>query len=130
LSGLDNAPHRVMTDDVLKFVYREGRRGNKYDAVIMDPPVFGRGPGGEMWKLEEKLYELVTACAAILSDKPIFMLVNAYTAGYSPAVYGNVLHAVFGSADPNPPAITTGEIGLAAKSGPILPCGMYARVCF
>ena len=126
LSGFGAAPLRVLTDDVLKFVQREGRRGNRYDAIIMDPPVFGRGPGGEMWKLEDKLYTLVCACAAILSDAPLFVLVNAYTAGFAPAVYGNVLAATFG----NRCAITAGEIGLAATSGPILPCGMYARAHF
>jgi 23S rRNA (cytosine1962-C5)-methyltransferase len=132
LSGLGNAPHRVLTDDVLKFVHREGRRGNKYDAVVMDPPVFGRGPGGELWKLEDKLFELVTACAALLSAKPLFMLVNAYTAGYSPGVYGNVLRTAFAQNGKNKTetAVTTGEIGLQAQSGVILPCGMYARACF
>jgi 23S rRNA (cytosine1962-C5)-methyltransferase len=126
LSGLKDKPHRILTDDVLKFVYREGRRGNKYDAIVMDPPVFGRGPGGEMWKLEEKLYELVRACLVLFSDTPLFLLINAYTAGYSPAVYGNVLH----SAIANPCEITTGEVGLQAQNGSILPCGMYARACF
>jgi len=129
LSGLGDMPHRVLTDDVLKFVQREGRRGNRYDAIIMDPPVFGRGPGGEMWKLEDKLYTLVDACASILSDQPVFMLINAYTAGFAPAVYGNVLAAVFRN-DPRRGKITTGEIGLEATSGPILPCGMYARMRF
>jgi len=129
LSGLKEKPHRVMADDVLKFVHREQRRGNRYDGIIMDPPVFGRGPGGEMWKLEEKLFTLVTACAALLSDTPLFMLVNAYTAGYSPVVYQNVLTTVFQKAV-SPPDITTGEVGLEAKSGIILPCGMYARACF
>ncbi|MCL2188485.1 MAG: class I SAM-dependent methyltransferase [Defluviitaleaceae bacterium] len=127
LSGLGNAPFRVLTDDVMKFVAREIRRGNRYDAIVMDPPVFGRGPNNEMWKLEEKLFELVTNCYRLLSDNPLFMLINAYTAGYSPAVYGNVFSAVI------PPArgeITTGEVGLQAQSGPILPCGMYARVQF
>jgi 23S rRNA (cytosine1962-C5)-methyltransferase len=124
LSGLQEKPHRIMADDVLKFVYREGRRGNQYDAIIMDPPVFGRGPDGEVWKLEEKLYELVTACAALLSHAPLFLLVNAYTAGYAPAVYGNVLSKAL-----PPCTVTTGEVGLKAVSGTILPCGMYARAC-
>jgi len=131
LSGLGDAPHRVLTDDVMKFVLREGRRGNRYDAIIMDPPVFGRGPGGEMWKLEDKLYELVNACVALLSDTPLFLLVNAYTAGYAPTVYGNVLNAVLARKKDLPAAvITTGEIGLPAQTGAILPCGMYARMCF
>jgi 23S rRNA (cytosine1962-C5)-methyltransferase len=140
LSGLGNIPHRVLTDDVLKFVYREGRRGNKYDAIVMDPPVFGRGPDGEMWKLEEKLYELVTACQTLLSGTPLFLLINAYTAGYSPVVYENVLKiALFQNKGTKSfetqtnglpytlPEISTGEVGLQAKSGSILPCGMYAR---
>jgi len=125
LSGL-KSPCRVLTDDVYKFVMREGRRGNKYDGIIMDPPVFGRGPGGEMWKLEDGLYDLVTACAGILTENPLFMLINAYTAGFSPTVFGNILNialnkqALVGT-------VSVGEIGLAAKSGITLPCGMYAR---
>ena len=126
LSGLANVPHRIMEDDALKFVLREGRRGSRYDGIIMDPPVFGRGPGGEMWKLEERLYELVEACTYILSDEPKFMLINAYTAGFSPTVYGNILSIIthkrgFGG------QVSVGEIGLAAKSGVALPCGMFAR---
>ena len=126
LSGLAGAPHRVMEDDALKFVQREARRGSFYDGIIMDPPVFGRGPGGEMWKLEERLFELVEACVQILSARPKFILINAYTAGFAPAVYGNILsiaaarHKLSGK-------VTHGEIGLPAKSGIVLPCGMYAR---
>jgi len=126
LSGFAGVPHRIMEDDALKFVLREGRRGSLYDGIIMDPPVFGRGPGGEMWKLEERLYELVEACVKILSPNAKFMLINAYTAGFSPTVYGNILAMVtkkqgfLGKVD-------VGEIGLAAKSGVVLPCGMYAR---
>jgi len=124
LSGLTDMHHRVMEDDALKFVLREGRRGSYYDGIIMDPPVFGRGPGGEMWKLEERLYELVTACTKILSPNPKFMLINAYTAGFSPTVYGNILSIATQKLGGS---ITVGEIGLAAKSGVTLPCGMYAR---
>ena len=123
LSGLDHIPNRVLADDVLKFVQREARRGNQYHGIIMDPPVFGRGPSGEMWKLEEKLYELAKACTKIFDPDPAFLLINAYTAGFSPAAYGNILKLVM----PNVGVITTHEIGLAAKSGVILPCGMYAR---
>ena len=123
LSGLADTQHRVLTDDVLKFVRREIRRGNKYEGIIMDPPVFGRGPGGEMWKLEEGLFELVKSCGQLLSDAPLFMLINAYTAGYSPTAYGNILDSVG-----LPGKITTGELGLSAKSGISLPCGMYARL--
>ncbi|MCL2285962.1 MAG: class I SAM-dependent methyltransferase [Firmicutes bacterium] len=124
LSGLDGVHHRIMEDDALKFVLREGRRGSLYDGIIMDPPVFGRGPGGEMWKLEERLFELAEACTRILSQNPKFMLINAYTAGFSPTVYGNILSIAtkkFGG------KVTVGEIGLGAKSGVVLPCGMYAR---
>jgi 23S rRNA (cytosine1962-C5)-methyltransferase len=133
LSGFEEKPHRILTDDVLKFVLRETRRGNKYDAIIMDPPVFGRGPGGELWKLEEKLCELVMACIALLSEKPLFFLLNAYTAGFSPQVYANVLNYALAQKKANgslPFTLSTGEIGLKAQSGSILPCGMYARARF
>ncbi|MCL2199524.1 MAG: class I SAM-dependent methyltransferase [Defluviitaleaceae bacterium] len=126
LSGLNEKKHRVMTDDVLKFVRREARRGNMYDGIIMDPPVFGRGPGGEMWKLEDGLYELVEACVKLLSDTPLFFLINAYTAGFSPTVYGNILDLVTTRAKRGG-AVSVGEVGLSAKSGVLLPCGMYAR---
>ena len=124
LAGLDKKPHRIMEDDALKFVLREGRRGSRYRGIIMDPPVFGRGPGGEMWKLEERLYQLVEACFNILEpDGPRFILINAYTAGFSPTVFGNVLEMVSGGVG----KVSVGEIGLGAKSGITLPCGMYAR---
>jgi len=124
LSNLDSLKHRVMADDVLKFVQRESRRGNKYHGIIMDPPVFGRGPGGEMWKLEERLYQLVAACAEILHPSSSFMLINAYTAGFSPTVYGNILSLVMSGFSGK---VSVGEVGLDAKSGVTLPCGMYAR---
>ncbi|MCL2373522.1 MAG: class I SAM-dependent methyltransferase [Defluviitaleaceae bacterium] len=126
LSGLKAAPHRVLTDDVLKFVQREARRGNTYHGIIMDPPVFGRGPGGEMWKLEERLYDLVNACQNILATDASFILINAYTAGFSPTVFGNILSLSMQKAG-RKGAISVGEIGLAAKSGITLPCGMFAR---
>jgi len=126
LSGLDAAKCRIMEDDVLKFVQREGRRGSLYHGIIMDPPVFGRGPGGEMWKLEERLYNLVEACSAVLAPQPAFMLINAYTAGFSPTVYGNILDLVMQKTALQG-NVSVGEIGLSAKSGVLLPCGMYAR---
>jgi 23S rRNA (cytosine1962-C5)-methyltransferase len=126
LSGLADKKHRVLTDDVMKFVKREARRGNMYDGIIMDPPVFGRGPGGEMWRLEEGLYELVEACVKLLSEKPMFFLINAYTAGFSPTVYGNILSMVMQRAGQEG-EVSVGEIGLEAKSGILLPCGMYSR---
>jgi len=124
LSGLSGA--KVMEDDALKFVLREERRGNRYDGIIMDPPVYGRGPGGEMWKLEEKLYELVEACVRVLNPSPKFMLINAYTAGFSPAAYGNILKIATAKLNCNG-HISVGEIGLLSQTGITLPCGMYAR---
>jgi len=124
LSGLNHIPHKIMEDDALKFVQREGRRGNRYHGIIMDPPVYGRGPGGEMWKLEERLCELVDACTRILCNDAKFMLINAYTAGFAPAVYGNILSLATASIGGS---VTTGEIGIGAKSGVTLPCGMFAR---
>jgi len=124
LSGLGEANHRIIADDVMKFVQRESRRGNSYDGIIMDPPVFGRGPKGELWKLEERLHELVQAAASILSPAPLFLLINAYTAGLSPAVYGNILQLVM---SPCKGKTSFGEVGLKAHSGILLPCGMFAR---
>ncbi|MCL2456484.1 MAG: class I SAM-dependent methyltransferase [Defluviitaleaceae bacterium] len=126
LSGLSGAKFRVLTDDVLKFVQREARRGNMYDGIIMDPPVFGRGPSGEMWRLEEGLFELVEACVGLLSESALFFLINAYTAGFSPTVFGNILNVTTKKANLDGD-VSVGEIGLAAKSGIILPCGMYAK---
>ena len=125
LSGLSKTPHRVLTDDCLKFAQREKRRGNLYDAIIMDPPVYGRGPGGQMWKLEDNIYGLVYECMGLLSQNPLFVQINAYTAGFSPYVFANILqqtakkHRMDG-------VISCGEIGILAKSGALLPCGMYA----
>ena len=104
---------------------REARRGNTYDGIIMDPPVYGRSPDGKMWKLEENLYGLVNSCMKILSKNPLFVQINAYTAGFSPYVFSSILdiaakkHKLGGST-------SCGEIGLMAKSGIVLPCGMYA----
>ena len=124
LSGLGDAPHRVLADDVVKFVQREERRNSLYDGIIMDPPVYGRGPKGEMWKLEDRLYELAVAASKILTSRPLFFLINAYTAGLSPAVYGNILQWVMKGRGGH---TGFGEVGLQAESGIILPCGMYAR---
>ena len=92
LSGLEDAPIRWIVDDCAKFVEREIRRGKTYDAIIMDPPTYGRGPGGEVWKLEESLYPFVKLCAGVLSDKPLFVLINSYTTGLAPSVLGYLLH--------------------------------------
>ena len=131
LSGLSHMPCRIMEDDALKFVQREGRRKSYYDGIIMDPPVFGRGPGGEMWKLEEKLYELVEACIQILNPAAKghgakFLLINTYTAGFSATVYGNILSIVAKKYKLGG-NVSVGEIGLNAISGVTLPCGTYAR---
>ncbi|MEG1684305.1 MAG: class I SAM-dependent methyltransferase, partial [Oscillospiraceae bacterium] len=91
-SGLENAPIRWIVDDCAKFVEREIRRGKTYDAIIMDPPSYGRGPGGEVWKLEDNLYPFLKLCAGALSDKPLFVLVNSYTTGLAPAVLGYLLN--------------------------------------
>jgi 23S rRNA (cytosine1962-C5)-methyltransferase len=126
LSGLGSAPIRYITDDVFKFVQREERRGRQYEAIIMDPPSYGRGPNGEMWKLEENLFPFLESCLAILSDKPLFILVNSYTTGLSPTVLQNLLHLSirrkFGG------KLDCGEIGLPiTRSGMALPCGIYGR---
>lgn len=95
ISGLDDAPIRYLVDDCVKFMKRELRRGNRYDAVIMDPPSYGRGPSGEVWKLESGLEELVTLAAALLSDRPLFMLINAYTTGLQPEILTCLVRLIF-----------------------------------
>lgn len=118
LSGLKDAPVRFIIDDCKKFVQREIKRGRKYDAVIMDPPSYGRGPNGEMWKLEAELFPLVKLCSEVLSDKPLFFLINSYTTGLQPQVIDNILRL-------NLKGGTTEayEIGLNTEDGIILPCG-------
>jgi 23S rRNA (cytosine1962-C5)-methyltransferase len=125
LSGLADAPIRYIADDCLKFVRRERKRGRRYDAVIMDPPTFGRGSTGEMWRLEDHLWELLTECRALLSEQPSFFLINAYTARLSPTVVANLLAELLGRRGG---AITAGEVGLPIRrDGKILPCGIYGR---
>ncbi|WP_145408959.1 class I SAM-dependent methyltransferase [Paenibacillus xylanexedens] len=126
LSRLADRPVRFITDDVFKFVQREERRGNRYDAIIMDPPSYGRGPNGETWKLEQNLYPFLKSCMNILSDNPLFLLINSYTTGISPTVLRNMLtmtmSAQYGG------NITAGEIGLPiTRSGLDLPCGILGR---
>ncbi len=126
LSGMGERPVRYIVDDALKFVRREQRREHFYDGIIMDPPSFGRGPGGEVWKLEDALYELVEACAQVLTPQPLFFLLNSYTNGITPAVLETMLamhlKAKFRG------NVTAGEVGLAiADSGLALPCGNCAR---
>jgi len=126
LCNLDNNKIRFIVDDCLKFVEREERRGNKYDAIIMDPPSYGRGPNGEMWKFEKNLDYLIKKCLKILSDKPLFFLINAYTTGISSTVLYNILKTTI---LPNHKGkIDAGEIGLPiTKNGLVLPCGIYGR---
>ena len=125
-SGLKEAPIRWLVDDCVKFVEREIRRGNKYDAIIMDPPSYGRGPKGETWKIEEAVFPLINICADILKSEPLFFLINSYTTGLQPAVLSYMLNTVlverFGG------KVEADEIGLPVSSnGLILPCGASGR---
>ncbi len=125
-SGLGDAPIRYIVDDCKKFVEREIRRGNKYDAVIMDPPSYGRGPSGEIWKIEDSVHELVSLTAQILSDKPLFFLINSYTTGLSPAAMQYILGLTVASKHGG--RIESGELGLpVSASGFAIPCGASAR---
>jgi len=125
LSGLADAPIRTIVDDCLKFVRREQKRGRKYDAIIMDPPTYGRGAGGEMWKLEDSLWELLSECRALLTDAPIFFLINAYTARLSPTVVLNLLSELMHDRGGS---LIGGEVGLPIqRDGKVLPCGIYGR---
>lgn len=126
LSGLLDRPVRFITDDVIKFVQREKRRGNLYDAIIMDPPSYGRGPKGEIWKIEDEIYPLVELCMDVLSEKPLFFLINSYTTGFSPIVVENILKMTIGKNHNG--IISSGEVGIPVTStGLILPCGIYGR---
>lgn len=126
LSGLTDRPVRFITDDVFKFVQREQRRGNRYDAVIMDPPSYGRGPNGETWKLEESLYPFLESCMNIISDQPLFVLINSYTTGISPTVLHNMLSMTMQQKYGG--QISAGEIGLPiTRTGLNLPCGILGR---
>lgn len=125
-SGLSQAPIRWLVDDCMKFVEREARRGNTYDAVIMDPPSYGRGPAGEVWKIEDTLYDLVCACVKILSPDARFFLINSYTTGLAPGVMAYLLKSLivptFGG------QVSSDEIGLlVGKKGLVLPCGASGR---
>ncbi len=123
-SGLVDRPVRFIIDDVIKFVQREIRRGNKYDAIVMDPPSYGRGANGEVWNIEESLYKLVELCTEVLSDKPLFFLINSYTTGLSPTILSNILSLTIKAKG----KISCGEIGLPMKESKlILPCGIYGR---
>lgn len=125
-SGLSDAPIRWIVDDCAKFVEREIRRGRRYDAIIMDPPSYGRGPGGEVWKLEQNLWGFVSLCAGVLSEEPLFVIINSYTTGLSPSVLSYVSESIFtkkfgGSSESQ-------ELGLpVTDSGLVLPCGATCR---
>ena len=124
-SGLEAAPIRWLVDDCMKFVEREIRRGNHYDGIIMDPPSYGRGPKGEIWKIEDSIYDFIKLCTQILSDTPLFFLVNSYTTGLAPAVLTYMLSTElkrFGG------HVDSQEIGLpVTKTGLVLPCGASGR---
>ncbi len=125
-SGLEEAPVRWIVDDCAKFVEREIRRGRRYDAIIMDPPSYGRGPTGEVWKLEDSLYPFVELCAQALSDEPLFIIINSYTTGLAPSVLTYILETVvsrkFGG------RTVSDEIGLpVTETGLVLPCGATGR---
>ncbi|MBR5520891.1 MAG: class I SAM-dependent methyltransferase [Oscillospiraceae bacterium] len=125
LSGLDNKPIRWIVDDCIKFVQREIRRGNKYDGIIMDPPSYGRGPNGEVWKLEDNIFQLLQLCTQILSDDPLFVAVNSYTTGVSPSVMEYMLDVMM--RDKYKGKVSAQEIGLKVEStGMALPCGSTA----
>ncbi|MGN1051191.1 MAG: class I SAM-dependent methyltransferase [Acutalibacteraceae bacterium] len=124
-SGIADKPVRWLVDDCIKFVEREIRRGNTYDGIIMDPPSYGRGPGGEVWKLEDNLFSLLKLCANVLSKKPVFFVLNSYSTGLSPAVMeymlGAILQKKYGG------RVSSDEIGLrASDNGLVLPCGSTA----
>lgn len=124
-SGLKDAPIRWLVDDCVKFVEREIRRGNHYDSIIMDPPSYGRGPKGEIWKIEESVYPLIQLCSQILTDNPLFFLINSYTTGLQPAVLSYMISTVLGTANGT---VTASEIGLPVSSnGLVLPCGASGR---
>ncbi len=125
-SGLADAPIRYLVDDCVKFVEREIRRGNRYDGIIMDPPSYGRGPKGEIWKIEEKVFPLVQLCAKLLSEDPLFFLINSYTTGLQPAVLSYMMNLElvkrFGG------IVEAEEIGLPVRGGDlVLPCGASGR---
>ena len=128
VSGLEHAPIRWIVDDCAKFVEREIRRGRTYDAIIMDPPSYGRGPGGEVWKLEDNLFPFVRLCTQVLSEQPLFVIINSYTTGLAPSVLGYLLSLLvkekFGG------RVTWDELGLpVTETGLALPCGATGRWC-
>jgi 23S rRNA (cytosine1962-C5)-methyltransferase len=129
LSGLTDRKIRWITDDAMKFIAREKRRGNRYDAIILDPPSYGRGTSGEMWRLEDSIHDLMNDCAELLSDKPLFVMLNSYTTGLSPSVMAYLLEMTVGGR--HKAEITAEEIGLpVTATGLALPCGNTALAIF
>jgi 23S rRNA (cytosine1962-C5)-methyltransferase len=125
LSGLRDAPIRWIVEDCLKFLKREAKRGSEYDCIIMDPPSFGHGPKDELWKIEEGFIELVDLCKNVLSDRPLFILINGYTAGYSAIAYENNLRYLTKGYEGR---FEMGELAIRESSGDrLLPCGIFAR---
>lgn len=126
VSGFENAEIRYIVDDVVKFVQREIRRGNRYDAIIMDPPSYGRGANGEVWDIEKNLNYLVKICSEVLSDEPLFFLINSYTTGLSSMVLSNILNLNVNNKYIG--KVSCGEVGLPIKNSQlVLPCGIYGR---
>ena len=130
-SGLEDRPVRFIVDDVIKFVKREIRRGNKYDIIIMDPPSYGRGANGEVWSIDKDLYNLVELCLEVLSDKPIMFAINTYTGGLSGTIIANLLTLAMQDKKPdliNKGKVVTDEIGIKMKdSNMVLPCGITTK---
>ncbi len=125
-SGLADAPIRYLVDDCVKFVEREIRRGNKYDGIIMDPPSYGRGPKGEIWKIEEKVYPLIQLCTSLMSEDPLFFLINSYTTGLQPAVLSYMMNLELTGRYGG--VVESDEIGLPVRGGRLtLPCGASGR---
>ena len=126
-SGLGDAPIRWIVDDCVKFVEREIRRGNHYDGIIMDPPSYGRGPKGEVWKIETSIYPLIQLCSQLMSDKPLFFLINSYTTGLQPAVLNYMISTAI--LPKTGGVVTADEIGLPVSgNGLVLPCGASGRL--
>ena len=125
LSGLKDTPIRWIVEDCILFLEREVKRGNTYDGIIMDPPSFGHGPKDELWKIEEHFIHLMDLCKKVLSQKPLFVLINGYTAGYSQIVYENNLKEMMKGYSGK---IETGELAIEESTrGNLLPCGIFAR---
>ncbi|HRH26266.1 MAG TPA: class I SAM-dependent methyltransferase [Candidatus Paceibacterota bacterium] len=136
LAGLSKAPIRWLVDDAMAFVGKEIRRENKYEGIIMDPPSFGRGPKGEVWKIEDHLLPLIESCMKLLSDTPLFFIVNGYAAGYAPEAYAQAVESVLEKSFPNllskVSALEYGSMNImeSPKDGRILPAGIYTRLSF